>query len=214
MNKKIEEKIAENEKRYRQIAQSLIQTVWVLNPENLTFLYISPDAYEARGYTQAELIEKSIEILLSPESAAKHRKTADEALKKFKSGKSASYKTEAELIRKNKTKTWVEINAKIVKDNDQSLKIVGISKDINQRKKAEQEKENVIAELQEALKEKEKLIKHVKELESLLPICSGCRRIRDENKKWWPLESYIEDKSNSKFTHTVCPDCRDIIYKT
>ncbi|MGM0418030.1 MAG: PAS domain S-box protein [Thermodesulfobacteriota bacterium] len=214
MNKSIEKKIAENENKYRQIAQSLIETIWVIDPKNLTFLYISPDAYEARGYTQAELIEKPIDILMSPQSAEKHRKAADKALKNFNEGKSSSYKTEVELIRKNKTKTWVEISAKIVRDDDKNLKIVGISKEINQRKKTEKEKEDVVAELREALKEKEKLIKHVKELESLLPICSGCRRIRDKNKKWWPLESYIEEKSNSRFTHTVCPDCRDIIYKS
>lgn len=50
---------------------------------------------------------------------------------------------------------------------------------------------------------KEKL----KVLDGLLPICSYCKKIRDDEGHWDPVESYIDKKSEAKFSHSVCPDC-------
>jgi hypothetical protein len=44
-------------------------------------------------------------------------------------------------------------------------------------------------------------------LSGLLPICSGCKRIRDEQGGWQPVESYISGHSEAEFTHGICPDC-------
>lgn len=49
--------------------------------------------------------------------------------------------------------------------------------------------------------------KRVEKLEGLLPICSYCKKIRDENGKWNILELYIEDRSKAEFSHGICPDC-------
>ena len=56
------------------------------------------------------------------------------------------------------------------------------------------------------------LLKEIKVLRELLPICSGCKRIRDEIGKWWPLDAYVKKHTDSEFTHTVCPDCKDVFY--
>lgn len=47
----------------------------------------------------------------------------------------------------------------------------------------------------------------VKTLEGLLPICAHCKRIRDDQNNWQPVESYISQRSGAKFSHGVCPDC-------
>jgi len=47
----------------------------------------------------------------------------------------------------------------------------------------------------------------VQRLEGLLPICSYCKRIRDENQNWSSLEGYIEKRSKAEFSHGICPDC-------
>ena len=46
-------------------------------------------------------------------------------------------------------------------------------------------------------------------LEGLLPICSYCRRLREDGGRWTPLEQYVEARSTAQFTHGVCPDCYD-----
>lgn len=47
-------------------------------------------------------------------------------------------------------------------------------------------------------------------LEGLLPICSYCKRIRDEEDQWQPVEQYIRDRSDTDFSHGICPNCVSI----
>jgi hypothetical protein len=51
------------------------------------------------------------------------------------------------------------------------------------------------------------LAHQVRVLRGLLPICSFCKRIRDENGEWQPFEWYISERSEAHFSHTFCPDC-------
>ncbi len=44
-------------------------------------------------------------------------------------------------------------------------------------------------------------------LSGLLPICAGCKRIRDEGGGWQPIETYISSHSEAEFSHGICPDC-------
>lgn len=48
---------------------------------------------------------------------------------------------------------------------------------------------------------------HIRRLESLLPICSYCKKIRDERNEWKQFESYLHDHAGADFSHGVCPDC-------
>jgi sigma-B regulation protein RsbU (phosphoserine phosphatase) len=52
------------------------------------------------------------------------------------------------------------------------------------------------------------LREHVKHLEGILPICSHCKRIRDEKNEWKQLETYIAQRSEARFSHGICPECR------
>jgi DNA-binding response OmpR family regulator len=62
------------------------------------------------------------------------------------------------------------------------------------------ERERLVSELREALAQ-------VKTLGGLLPICSGCKKIRDDKSYWSQVESYIASRSEATFTHSLCPDC-------
>lgn len=54
--------------------------------------------------------------------------------------------------------------------------------------------------------------KEVKTLEELLPICSHCKQIRDDNGYWNQLESYLHEHSQLTFSHSICPDCAKKLY--
>lgn len=56
------------------------------------------------------------------------------------------------------------------------------------------------------------LAQRVKQLEGLIPICTHCKRILDEEKHWTRLETYIVEHSAAEFTHGVCPECAKIHY--
>lgn len=51
------------------------------------------------------------------------------------------------------------------------------------------------------------LREHVKQLEGLLPICSFCKRIRDDANEWKQIEKYITQRSEARFSHSICPEC-------
>lgn len=56
------------------------------------------------------------------------------------------------------------------------------------------------------------VVKGVKILSGLLPICANCKVIRNERGEWVPLETYIRDRSQAEFTHGICPSCKqDVI---
>ncbi|MFU8768199.1 MAG: response regulator [Desulfotignum sp.] len=52
----------------------------------------------------------------------------------------------------------------------------------------------------------------VRILRGLLPICSRCKKIRDDQGFWERVESYFEAHSQVTFTHSICPDCLDVLY--
>jgi hypothetical protein len=57
-----------------------------------------------------------------------------------------------------------------------------------------------------------KIFKRMKYLEGMLPVCSACKKIRDEKGSWHPIESYIREKSSAEFTHGICPECAEKLY--
>jgi hypothetical protein len=75
-----------------------------------------------------------------------------------------------------------------------------ISSDITKQKKAERDLCNLVSDLKRALDE-------VETLRGLLPICAGCKKIRDDKGYWNHIEVYFHNHSHVDFTHTLCPDC-------
>lgn len=82
---------------------------------------------------------------------------------------------------------------------------IRLNKEINDRKLAEKERKKVVIDLQTALE-------NIKTLNGLLPICSKCKKIRDDKGYWNNLETYIQKHSNALFTHSICQECSDELY--
>jgi DNA-binding response OmpR family regulator len=61
--------------------------------------------------------------------------------------------------------------------------------------------------------ELENALSHVQQLQGLLPICSYCKKIRDDKKYWHEIEAYITHHSEATFSHGICPDCYETIAK-
>jgi PleD family two-component response regulator len=68
-----------------------------------------------------------------------------------------------------------------------------------------------LTRLQQSLKKKnqelEAALASVKTLSGLLPICSHCKKIRNENNEWQSIETYVSDHTEADFSHSICPDC-------
>lgn len=67
-----------------------------------------------------------------------------------------------------------------------------------------------ISELWTRLRVAERILRYttqVRQLEEMLPICSYCKKIRDDQNYWQQIEGYISERTGSDFSHSVCPDC-------
>lgn len=58
----------------------------------------------------------------------------------------------------------------------------------------------------------ERALSEIKTLRSILPICSHCRKVRDDEGVWSRLEAYVADHTDTRFTHGLCPDCLRELY--
>ena len=63
------------------------------------------------------------------------------------------------------------------------------------------------AQLAQSNRELQEALAKVKTLSGLLPICSNCKKIRDDRGYWQQVERYVQDHSQAEFTHSLCPDC-------
>jgi DNA-binding response OmpR family regulator len=61
--------------------------------------------------------------------------------------------------------------------------------------------------LADRVRELEEALARVKQLQGLLPICSYCKKIRDDQNYWQQVEGYISEHSDAVFSHGICPDC-------
>lgn len=80
-----------------------------------------------------------------------------------------------------------------------------LNKEITVRKKSEEILQSEQAKLHNALS-------RVKTLSGLLPICSSCKKIRDDKGYWNQIENYIKKHSDADFSHGLCPDCIKKLY--
>lgn len=82
---------------------------------------------------------------------------------------------------------------------------VHVARDISEPKARERERQELIEKLREA-------VARAKLLSGLLPICSSCKKIRDDQGYWNQLEAYISKHSEAQFTHGICPECTQELY--
>lgn len=63
--------------------------------------------------------------------------------------------------------------------------------------------------LAERVRDLEKALAHIKRLQGILPICSYCKKIRNDQQSWQRLENYITEHTDVLFSHGICPECFD-----
>ncbi|WP_299982556.1 PAS domain-containing protein [Desulfobacula sp.] len=166
--------------------------------------YFSPRYYTMLGYEPYELpaTRETWKSLLHPEDREKNIAYVDEQIRQKK-----SWSLEFRLRTKDGKYKWIHGRGRVSEwdENGNPVRRTGTNKDITERKEAEFEREELIKKLNKALKD-------VKTLGGLIPICSSCKKIRDDKGYWNQLESYFEQHSTALFSHSLCPGCMEKIY--
>jgi PAS domain S-box-containing protein len=195
LRRKAEKALKESEKRFKLLFE-YAPDPYYLNDMNGILLDGNKAAEKIIGYKKEELIGKNMfELgLLSPEQLP----MALKLLERNKNGQPTG-PDEFKLKTKDGSEIITEILTFPIEINDEPT-VLGIARDITQRKQIEIERENLVKELQDALEE-------VKTLGGFIPICAECKKIRDDEGYWQKLEKYIQDRSDTQFSHSICPEC-------
>ena len=73
-----------------------------------------------------------------------------------------------------------------------------------------------MVEMQDALAEKiaelRRALAEIKTLRGIVPICAGCKNIRDDKGYWSQVEVYVRDHTEAEFSHSLCPECMKKLY--
>ena len=162
---------------------------------------------EMLGYTLEELSPININTW-DPIAHPDDLRRAAELLEEHFAGKSEYYEAEVRLRHKDGHWVWVLDRGKVVEWDGagKPVRVAGTHLDITERKRVEAEREQMIAELQGALDE-------VNTLQGILPICSYCKQIRNDENYWQAVETYISEHTDAEFSHSICPTCYEAYVK-
>lgn len=167
-----------------------------------TFQSVNDTELAWLGYTREELVGKRrFETLLTPESGRSFRAQFSRFMERgLASG------LEFEMVRKDGTTMPVLLNATAISDaGGRYVSSRFTLFDNTERKRTEEERENLVRQLQEALA-------NVKTLKGLLSICSSCQKVRDDRGQWKDLETYVRNHSEADFHHGLCPSCGELLF--
>lgn len=198
--KRAEDIVQKSEKYMRDITASLGEGVYVLNANGET-TFMNPEAEALLGWSEKELLHRNIHDLV-------HNRRADgtpllfkdcEMRKVIQTG-NKFHSTEEVFVRKDGTAFPVSVHSRPLMEDGKVVAAVTAFRDISERKQIEQEREKLIADLQKALAE-------INTLHGILPICSYCKKIRDDKGAWMQMELYISRRTDAQFSHGICSEC-------
>ncbi len=197
--KKAEQALRESEHQIRLITDNMPAYMAYVDTETMTYRFVNQMFLTAYGKKRDEIVGHHVKDIIGKSNYEYALPYIEEAIK----GNSVSYINTFPL--KQGTR-W--INVSYTPDFDENKKVKALfvlSVDISEKKQTEIEKERLINDLKKALVK-------VKTLSGLLPICSSCKKIRDDKGYWNQIESYIQKYSEAEFSHGMCPECSDKFY--
>jgi PAS domain S-box-containing protein len=183
--KRAEEALRESEERYRQLTEFSPDVVIVHSGGQIVFINAAGAKIFGAANPQ-ELIGIPVMNFVHPD----FRETVRERMRQvLEEGKPTSF-SEQKVVSLAGRVMYMEAGAVPLTYQGQPAVQV-VARDITGRKRTEAE---------------------VKKLRGLLPICSSCKKIRDDQGYWHQVEAYIRDHSEADFTHSICPDCGKKLY--
>jgi PAS domain S-box-containing protein len=200
-NKEIAKTALNEKERFRHLAEMTSDWLWEVDSGG-TYTYASPVVFDLLGYSPEEVVGKKRFDFMLDEEAKRIEGLFHKAIAAGKQLRAV----ENINIHKNGTRVTLETSGVPIFDTKgNTIGYRGIDRDISARKLVEKQLREKTAKLEQALKE-------VKRLSGLLPICSSCKKIRDDSGYWLQIEEYITDHSEATFSHGLCPSCFKKLY--
>jgi PAS domain S-box-containing protein len=179
------------------VAASIDDGIVITNADGLT-TWVNPGFSRLCGYDPAELLGKK------PGAVLQGAQTDAEAVQRLRTALQARQPCSVDLLNYHKDghPYWVAIHiTPLIDSAGQLARFVAIERDITDSKVAEQEQQEQLNGLAQTLAQ-------IRRLPNLLTSCAWCRRVRDEQDQWYPLDTYLAKHMKVTFTHGICATCR------
>jgi PAS domain S-box-containing protein len=151
--KKMGENLRASELKYRLIAENTSDVIWVYNFHLQRFTYVSPSIMQLRGFTVEETLLQPIESTMSDDSREELMKSLQPSIEAFMAGdinEIPAMVVEVKQPHKAGNWVWVEVGLKFHKNEFGEVEVIGVSRDIQERKSAELVREKMQLELQQS----------------------------------------------------------------
>jgi PAS domain S-box-containing protein len=149
-------RIKESEERYRLLATSVMDVIWTIDINSLKFTYVSPSVERMQGFTPEEIMQMPLNKVLLPDSFEKATEIIAEELMIETAGDAdpiRSRTVELQEYCKDGSVIWIEVTASFLRnEKGEVISILGVTRDISERKFAEKEREKLLDQLQRAQK--------------------------------------------------------------
>jgi PAS domain S-box-containing protein len=153
-------KSKESEEKYRMLTESMKDVVWILDADTLKYTYISPSVQKLRGYTPEEIMAEPTATLFTPNEASHLNSLKSqriEALMNSNKNQPIYYTDEVEQLCKDGSTVWTEVIYEYyLNKKNNRFELRGVTRDISERKKAEQQIKIKNQELFNLVAEKDK----------------------------------------------------------
>jgi PAS domain S-box-containing protein len=196
--KQTEEELREKEAIFRTIAEAAPAAIFIV--QDGKYVYVNPGWEAATGYDMKQSFSMNPWDVIQPNMRDGAKKRASVKMQ----GQKSTLRSGIKIITKNGELKIFDHSYSIIRYHGEPA-IFGIAIDITEQKRAEQALALERDKLQEALAK-------IKKLNGILPICSSCKKIRDDKGYWKQIESYIRDHSEAEFSHGICPECMKKLY--
>ena len=156
--KRAEKKLAVNEERFRFLAENTKDVIWILDVETLRFTYVNPSVVRQRGFTPEEIMAQPLDAALDKASADYVRGLIAEHMTAFARGeeqldRTVYYTEQLKQRHKNGSWIWTEATGSFRRNPSTGrLEIYGVTRDISERIRAEEEREKLGQQLRQAQK--------------------------------------------------------------
>lgn len=156
------------------------------------FSRLNPAWERTLGFTREELMSRPFIEFVHPDD---RERTLNQNSEVRSGGHALAF--ENRYLCKDGSYRWLLWNA--APDGGQET-IYSVARDVTERKRLVEEREQLVESLRTALAE-------VRTLQAILPICSYCHKIRDDENYWQTVEGYIARHTSTRFSHSICPPC-------
>ena len=192
--------IQKSENKYRSLINNIPGMIY--KTETGRSVNISINSEVLCGYKNSELMTmEGLSEIIYPDDRQSVLDTVSRLIER-----PISLIQEYRIISKGGNIKWVSDHKTSTFNSDGSFNSIdGIIYDITLNKYLEEQKDKFMLKLQNALSE-------VNTLQGILPICSHCKKIRDDEGYWQRVESYIGQRTATEFSHGICPDCVNEYY--